>query len=287
MKFIYLADSHCGANPQHYHQQRVYTEKLPQIVRALKEIIAAENDISFVLHGGDMIDVTNETNIRVAAKLFEFDIPVHLCLGNHDLTTPNALQQWLQFAPQFFPNGQAEYSLLANDCAIHVAPNQWGSAPYFWEEEQRPHFLPEQKKFLETALATHADCPHFLLTHAPVFDLPPEQTGLNQPLHAPNPDFNATITELSAQNSHLRCVLGAHSHLNMCVQHEGAHFITVSALVETPFEFKIFEVTRNSLSMKTVTLGNWMQDLSEYDFEKTFVQGRAIDRAFDWTQEKS
>jgi len=213
------------------------------------------------------------------------EIPVHLCLGNHDLTTPDALQKWLQFAPQFFPGGQPEYSLLTEDCAIHVAPNQWGSAPYFWEKEQRPHFLPAQKKFLETALASNTDRPHFLLTHAPVFDLPAEQTGSNQPLHAPNADFNKIITKLAARNSHLRCVLGAHSHLNMCVPREGAQFITASALVETPFECKIFEVSRESISMKTVTLGNRVQDLGEYDFEKTFVQGRAIDRAFNWPDE--
>jgi hypothetical protein len=284
-KFIYLADAHCGANPQRYHQQRVYTEKLPEIISALKELIVAEGDIAFVLHGGDMIDVTSEENIRAAAQLFDLEIPVHLCLGNHDLTTPDALQQWLQFAPQFFPSGKPEYSLLADDGAIHVAPNQWGSAPYYWEEEQRPHFLEEQKMFLETAFTSATDRPHLLLTHAPVYDLPREQTGLNQSLHLPNAKFTATISDLAARHPHLRCVLGAHSHLNMCVQREGAHFITASALVETPFECKIFEVTRESISMKTITLGNRMQELGEYDFEKTFVQGRAVDRAFCWTKE--
>jgi hypothetical protein len=285
MKFIYIADSHCGANPQRYHQQRVYTEKLPEIVDALKQFIAAEGDIAFVLHGGDMIDVTTLENIQLAAQLFDFDIPVYLCPGNHDLTTPDALQMWLQHAPQFFPGGGPEYSVFAEDCAIHVAPNQWGGAPYYWEEEQRPHFLPAQKAFLETALASATDRPHLLLTHAPVFDLPSEQTGLNAPLHAPNPAFNSAICDLAARHSHLRCVLGAHSHLNMCAQHENAYFVTVSALVETPFECKLFEVTRESISMRTITLGNRMGDLGEYNFEKTHVQGRAVDRAFSWVEE--
>jgi 3',5'-cyclic AMP phosphodiesterase CpdA len=279
-KFIYVADSHCGANPQQYKQQRPYTEKLPEIISALKKFIAEEKDISFLLHGGDLVDVTSENNIRAAAELFDLEIPVHLCLGNHDLTTPDALQQWLQFAPQFFPNTQPDFSLLTDDCIIHIAPNQWGSAPYYWEEEQRPHFLPQQKTFLENALSAAANRPHLLLTHAPVFDLPPEQTGLNQSLHAPNAEFNETICELAARHPHLLCVLGAHSHLNMCVQRGGTHFVTASALVETPFECKVFEVTRECMAMRTITLGNRMNELGEYDFSKTFVQGRAVDRAF-------
>lgn len=283
-KFIYLSDSHCEAAPQLYHQQRVYTEKLPEIGRALRELIE-EEEIDFVLHGGDMIDGTAPESVQSAAKLFDFEVPVYLCLGNHDLTTRDALQQWLQQAPQFFPDGRPDFSVVTDDCAIHIVPNQWGSAPYCWEDEQRAHFLPEQAGFLEDALRAHTDRPHLLLTHSPVFGLPPGQTGLKEPYHTPVEEFTATVSELAANHRHLRCVLGAHSHLNMCVQQEGTYYITSSALVETPFECKVFEVSRESISMKTATLAHRMQEAGEYDFDKTHVQGRAIDRAFSWPEQ--
>lgn len=284
-KFIYLTDSHCNANPQRYHQQRVYTERLPEVGRALRAVIEEEGDIDFILHGGDMIDVTSQESIQAAAELFDFEVPVHLCLGNHDLTTPDALSLWLQQAPQFFPDGQPEFSIVTEECALHVVPNQWGSAPYYWEEEQRAHFLPAQQKFLETALAAHADRPHILLTHSPVFGLPPGQTSWDEPYHTPVEEFTATMSDFAARYPHLRCVLGAHSHLNMCVQHSGTYFVTASALVETPFECKVFEITRESVAMKTISLGSRMQELGEYDFGKTYVQGRPGDRAFRWPEE--
>ena len=279
-KFIYLSDSHCGADPRGYQQQRAYPEWLPEIVAALRDTIEREGNIDFVLHGGDLVDFTSEESILAAAKLFEFGIPVYLCLGNHDLTTPDALQTWLLLAPQFFPGGQPNYSISTEDCIIHVVPNQWGDESYHWHESQAASFSDEQRDFLEAALSRARDRPHLLLTHAPTFDLPIEQTGSNEDLHAPDPAFTATIVDLVARYPHLRCVLGAHSHLNMSVQNAGAQFVTTSALDETPFEFKLFEVTRQSIAMTTVNLSRRIGKIGEYDWNKTFVQGRAVDRAF-------
>lgn len=128
-KFIYLSDSHCCDDPQRYQQQQAYTERLPEITAALRGYIDDMKDIDFVLHGSDLIDASSENNIRVGAELFDLTIPVYLCLGNHDLTVPDALGQWLRIAPQFFLGGKAEYSIPTKDCIIHVAPNHWGVNP--------------------------------------------------------------------------------------------------------------------------------------------------------------
>ncbi len=280
-RFLYLSDSHYGANPPGYQQQRAYPEKLPQIIAALQSYIAQEN-IDFVLHGGDIIDSTNEENIVESARLFEaLGVPVYLCLGNHDLTTPDALQQWLLLAPQFFPGSQPEFSLL-HDCAIHVVPNHWGEHAYYWEVSQDTSFDARQLAFIEQALSTHTDRPHILLTHSPVFGLSPQQTGFEAELHPPTGSLPQAITELAARHPHLCCVLGAHNHLNMCVEKHGTYFVTSSALHETPFEIKQFEVTPENVSMSTVSLIGHLDTKAEYDFNKTFVQGRSIDRSFIW-----
>jgi len=282
-QFIYLADSHSGANPMGYQQQRAYPEKLAAIVDALRQLIKTEKGIDFVLHGGDMINATSEENIRAAALLFTLDLPVYLCLGNHDLTAPDALQQWLRLAPQFFPGDKPEYSIETEDCLIHVVPNHWDTLPYYWEKKQFAHFCEEQLTFLNAALSSNTDRPHFLSTHTPVFGLPPEQTGLEEPYHFPNEELTETLTNLTARHSHLHCVLGAHNHLNMHVKKDDVHFVTASAIVETPFEFKLFDVSKEAITMQTVTLANRMDGTAEYDFNKTFVQGRGVDRGFSFT----
>lgn len=284
-KFIYVADSHCGSNPPGYQQQRAFPERLPEVISVLQKYITEEN-VDFVLHGGDLIDFTSEENIRAGADLLgALDAPVYLCLGNHDLTTPDALQQWLQLAPQFFPDGKPEFSILQEDCAIHVAPNHWGDYAYYWNVNQRMSFDAEQMEFLKTALSVNTERPHLLLTHGPTFGLPQQQTGFDEEYHTPNKEFTKTITGLAARYPHLRCVLGAHNHLNMCIARDQTYFVTTSALVETPSEVKLFEARRGRLSMTTVTLGNRMNEKCDYNFDKTFVQGRSVDRRFGWQKE--
>lgn len=134
--------------------------------------------------------------------------------------------------------------------------------------------------FLETSLTHSPDRPHLLLTHGPVFGLTPQQTGFDEFYHVPNVAFTKTVCDLAERHSHLKCVMGAHNHLNMCITSGETYFVTSSALVETPFEFKLFEVSSEKISMSTVTLGNKLKSIGEYNFDKTFVQGRAIDRCF-------
>ena len=68
--------------------------------------------------------------------------------------------------------------------------------------------------------------------------------------------------------------------MNMHIEKTGIHYVTVSALVESPFEFKLFEMQPDQLSMTTVSLREHMPFTAGYDQEKMFVQGRTVDRSF-------
>jgi DNA repair exonuclease SbcCD nuclease subunit len=262
-----------------YCQQPDYAEKLPQILAALEQWMAANEAVDFVLHGGDMIDSTSEKNIQCAAELFRLSVPVYLCLGNHDLTCANALEMWLELAPQFFIDGP-NYSIETDDCLLHVAPNQWGPEPYFWNGVQEPHFLSEQQRFLLAALDRAPEKVHLLATHSPVCGVPVGQTGYDEAFHEPPPCFAEQISELG--RPHLACVLGAHSHINSHVERDGMHCITSSGFAETPFDFKLFEIEGGQVSMSTVNLLSRLGFVAEYDLDKTFVQGREVDRSFVW-----
>ena len=279
-RFLYLSDTHWGAGASGYTMQPKSDTQLPALIAALRSWIEAHGPVDFVLHGGDMIHETSAAGIIAASQHFDLSCPVHLCLGNHDLTTEDAVEQWLHTAPQFFAAASTDYALTTDDCMIHVMPNQYGPTPFRWESTQEPHFLESQIETLETRIAAHPDTTHLLQTHSPVHAIESAQSGFPEPFHQPPAEFTATVTRL-VEKYEIACVLGGHSHSNMNRELDGTNYITVSSFVETPFEFKLFEVGRGALTMQTHNLWQHVDFAAEYNWHSTFVQGRACDRAFE------
>jgi len=244
-RFIYLADTHSGADPMGYYMQPA------------------------------------DENIAAAVDLFDLSVPVYLCLGNHDVTEEDSLYLWVSRAAAMLPGQVPTYTFETADCVIHVAPNQWEEgAPYVWRQQQQAHLLDEQMAELHEALRQRPNDPHILLTHSPVLGLPVEQTGYAEPYHAPPETFAGQVLGLVEAHSNIRCVLGAHSHMHMHVEHGGVHYVTTSSWSEAPFEFKVFEVDATGVSMSTQWLGPRVPFGWEYDFDRAFVQGRGRDRGF-------
>jgi hypothetical protein len=280
-RFVYMADTHIGAVPTGSLQQKPYHHKLPEIVAAFDRWIREDGHIDFVLHGGDMSDAPDKDRICLARELFKLSVPVHLCLGNHDMLSSDALSLWMNNAPKFFESGGPNYTLDCADCVIHVIPTQWCDIPYFWKDDMNPYFLPEQLKFLETGLKKSPGLPHILVTHGQVLGLPREQSGFDAPHHPPRESFTKAILGMAERHPHFCCVLSAHTHCNMHVHVGRFHCVTVSALPESPFEFKLIEAGQGILRMKTVSLMPNVSFKAEYDFGRTFVQGREKDRGFE------
>jgi len=282
-RFVYLSDTHLGADGLGWHQQKGYPERLREIVAALNDWIRQDGRIDFVLHGGDMTDVGTMDCIQQASDLFKLPVPIHLCLGNHDLTETTSLKNWLEVCPEFFIGGRPEYTVETEECFLHVIPNHWGDIPYCWIDTQNPHFLQNQVMIMDAQSARAAARPQILLTHSPVFGLPPEQTGMAEPFHEREMAFTETVVEWVKKQSRLVCVLGGHNHLNMRVEHAGVNYVTVSALTEVPFEFKVFEIGPGSLTMETISLASQLSFRSEYDDSKSYVQGREKERTLKFT----
>ncbi len=294
-RFIYLSDSHWGAGELGYHLQPKYDDRLPDLLKALQAWMEENEPVDFLLHGGDMIHETSDAAIAAASAHFDLPVPVHLCLGNHDLTAPDSLGRWERLAPQYFggraQSGRAQsgstnsgdraacYGIITEEVTIHVIPNQYGEAPFLWDKTQDPHFLPSQVEVLERRLASHADTTQLILTHSPVFGIDSAQTGMDAPFHEPHASFAETVSSLVDRYG-VACVLGGHSHANMNKQVSGTNYITVSSFVETPFEFKLFEIDGESMSMETHNLLHRIGFDADYDWDSTFVQGRSCDRSF-------
>lgn len=280
MRFIYIADSHVGAGEEGYRQQPRYAGRLPELATRLDAWIRRAGDIDFVLHGGDLVDATSADNVRAALEIFQLSVPVYLCLGNHDLTEKNALDLWLSEAPSFFPDSDPVFTLYRPACAVHIVPTQWCATPYFWHEEQKPHFLPGQLERVEAEIAKRPEIIHILCTHADVMGVPPEQTGFASVYHPPMAAYTHMVMDFARRQPQVRCVLAAHNHINSHVVQDGVHWVTVSAFAETPFEFKVVEVSWDRVKMTTHNLVADVTFPAQYDYDKMFVQGRSKDRTF-------
>lgn len=282
-RFIYLTDTHIGADPIGFHQQPAYPEHAAEIVAELRNQVERLK-VDFIIHGGDLIDSCGEETIRTACRLFDLPVPVYLCLGNHDLDQPDALQHWLAEAPQLFPGGSPEFELSSESCIIHVVPNHWEAGrSYHWDKIQLPYLAEDQMEKLEAGLKKDPNKIHLLVTHSPVFGMSREQSGLDRVIHDVPPSFQKSIVELARRYPNLKAVFSGHNHLHTLAYDEsGTAYVTTSSLVETPFEFKLVEVSGSSLRMSTHRLA--METINgaapRYNSQRAYAQGRQQDRGF-------
>jgi 3',5'-cyclic-AMP phosphodiesterase len=284
-RFAFLTDTHLGAvSGVGYMQQPRYADRLQALLSLLEDWNAHQDgeSVDFVLHGGDMVDVLTAATLGAAREAFSLTVPVYLALGNHDLTGTDSAAMWMAEAPEFFPGGHLAYTLGGAGWMLHVLPTQWCEKPYTWDDVQNPHFLPEHTAALEASLAQHPDLVHLICTHAEVLPVPAAQTGYSEPYHRPLPAYRDGLADLVQRFPQIRGIIGGHNHINTHGYLGAAHAVTASAFPEAPFEFKVFDVGADHLAMQTVSLMRQVEFPVDYDWGKTFVQGRHCDRTFDW-----
>lgn len=279
-RFIYLTDTHIGANPIGYHQQPAYPERTSELLSILeKEIVT--HDIDFVVHGGDLIDSCNPDIIKQANTIFTLPVPVYLCLGNHDLDNKDALEIWLENTPNLFKGNDPCFEIINNDSIIHIIPNHWEKGfEYYWKGDQKPYLSDYQINRIEQTILKYPNKIHILVTHSTVFGMKPEQSGLLEVTHEAPDSFKDQIANLTERYDNLKLVLSGHSHINTIRSLPTCTFVTGSSFVETPFEYKLIDVTELYLNVSTQQID--ITDLKGinpmYDEERSYVQGREIDR---------
>ena len=279
-RFVFLSDTHIGTDPLGYQQQPGYPRKTPELLAALDEWITEQGDIDFIIHGGDLVNSAAREHIVAARAMLDLSVPVYLCLGNHDMMGPKAVELWLTHAPDLLYGGSPDGVLTDPTVRVHILPTHWCRTPYYWQDEEDPHFGPAQLTRIRRELAKSPEIPHILVTHSQVLSVPAAQTGLDEPLGGPKGSFTQVVTDLASEHPQLRCILSGHTHINMHVRRSGTHFVTVSAFPESPFEFKVVQTDAAALTMATFSLADRVGFASRYDFDKTYVQGRPIDRGF-------
>ena len=280
IKFVYITDTHYGAEKVQFFEQPSYSEKLPELLSLLDARIRQDKEIQFVIHGGDMLNQCSEELIRKLPDVFHLSVPLYLCLGNHDLTHPDALKHWLQLAPNFFPARTPCFSLELEQCFLHIVPNQWGDTPYYWADAQDSQFTEEQLAAVGQTVQQNPSCTHIFFTHSNSIGILPGQTGFDQPYNSPKESFSQQVFTFTEKYPQVRYVISGHTHVNSNVKRNEIRYVTASSFVEAPFEFKIFELDDKNVSMSTENLVKEIGFNADYDFNKVFVQGVLGDRKF-------
>lgn len=288
VRFLYITDTHLGSNGTGFQQQPAYPGQLDYLLDGIRHILREEAEINFILHGGDMVGSCTERTLGMAREAFRFDVPVYLSVGNHDLDRPDAGELWLKHAPGFFASGDAlDYRVQVNGVMLHVMPNQWEPGQlYYWKKTQVPFYTEDQMRRLEADISEYPDLIHLLAVHNPVFGVMPEQTGLPEVIHDVDSEFRRYVLDLMDRHPQLKCVLSGHNHINSLYHTEGGLLLSSSSLIETPFEYKIIEIDRNSIRVETRSLPIPSQSGSslsadftpEYRVDRSYVQGRRQDR---------
>lgn len=284
VRFIYLTDTHIGANPIGFHQQPMYPNLVDKLFSKVQDKVDKDS-IDFIIHGGDLVHTCDPTNIKAANQLCQFSVPTYLCLGNHDIDAPNALDVWFNYAPDLFVGNSPSYNIIDKETVIHILPNHWEHGyDYYWGEVQDPFLASNQIDQLEQGIQEHPNKIHILVTHSPVYGMPTEQSGLSDIIHEPPLKFQESIVALTKKYPNLKVVLSGHNHLNTLKRTTNAVFLTASSFTESPFEYKIIEVTKESINVSTCQID--LSDLDDvapkYDDTRSYVQGRKKDRNLMW-----
>jgi len=282
-RIIMLSDTHHGGGPEGYRMQACYFHRLPELLATLGAWIDETSGADLILHGGDTVERSEPDLIAGAvAQLAALPAPVRLALGNHDMTTPDALASWKALGGILLPGGQTASAIALADCTVHVLPTQWGAQPYYWDGgPPRAALDPADLAALEARLAAEPGQPQIVLCHAAPGGVPAAQTGRAEEGDPPPSAYRTQLLGLVERHPDLQLFLSGHSHVNALGRLGRAHWLTASSFSESPFECKEITVTSSSLGVRTVAMYPRLAWRAEYWWDAAYVQGRPCDRTLD------
>ena len=280
---LYLTDSHEGAGLGGFVQQPRRMDLLPEMFRAIRELVK-KRGVNLVIHGGDMTEHGTWPEVQNAmASLRGMGAPVAVCTGNHDLALRNSMELWTaatQNAKVLF----ADRVVALKHCDVILLNNAWvnqGDAGFFWEGGGCTEALLEpQWQWLESELAKLTRTA-ILVVHAPLDPLPPRLTGKAADLYGPSAAYAARMIELLDRHPRVRLVLSGHNHVTCATGFPSRMQLSTASLAEPPFQARLIHVQENAIRIETLNVVPTPPGCP-IDPSKTWSSGQAEDRDVDF-----
>lgn len=281
MKFIFISDTHFGGKDlTGFQMQPRYVEHHREIICALDRLAKSEN-AEFVIHGGDLTDDGSADEIKMVSEQFKkyLSVPLILALGNHDCMQDDCEKLWLNGAPEFFPGGTPDTTIIRDGVRLDVLSLFWGKSDRKWRHEdgQIIRLSEEQYALLRSG---RQDLPRVLAMHCQLRPAWKERTGLPEDLMVPENDFAAAGDALIKEFSPV-LTLSGHIHINLLDKIGDTFAAAVASTSETPFDCKVVEITPGKAAMRTVSLAPELGFTPQYREQNRYVQGDESIRNFE------
>ncbi len=276
---LFLTDSHEGAGLGGFVQQPRRMDLLPEMFRAIRELVRTRG-VDLVVHGGDMTEHGTWPEIQNAmASLRGMDAPVAVCTGNHDLALRNSMELWTaatQNAKVLF----ADRVIALKQCDVILLNNAWvsqGNADFYWDCGGCTEALLEpQWQWLEAELAKLTRAA-IVVVHAPLDPLPPRLTGKCTDMHGPSASYASRMIDLLDRHPLVKLMLSGHNHVTCATGFPSRMQLTTSSLAEPPFQARLIRVQEKEISVETLNVVP-MPPGCPFDSSKAWSSGLAEDR---------
>lgn len=185
-KFAFITDLHIATSS---------VTAIEDIKNTVDEI-NAQNDIAFVIIGGDITHAADSFSMALAKKILQqLKVPYYLTAGNHDVA-------WNTFSNSAFLSvfQQRHFSFTYNGVkfiSIISAPS---------EKYALGHFAPQDIDWLATELKLAKKSPLFFITHYPLL---------------PGDVDNGMHIEQLLAKTRVQAVISGHYHRNVCLNYNG------------------------------------------------------------------
>lgn len=286
MRIAYLTDSHLGATSHGFHQQPCWVGGMQELIQRLRNLLD-EQQVELVMHGGDLVEEATDQQIQQAlADVDCLGRPVLMCLGNHDLCQPGAIDRWREAVAGFPQITLADAHLAFDDVDLYALNNHWaadGQVELFWDPTPPFRHVPAwgdgQLDWLDERLGKFHDRPAILMVHTQV-DLIHGQAAPELDGYIP-PDYTDPLNALLDKHPHCRLGLFGHCHVTRAIGHSQRIHLTTGAFGELPFYVRLIDVRQRTISVQTVPLGEPPPGLS-IDQARRWVLGDKGDQQFIW-----
>ncbi|MFG0248826.1 MAG: metallophosphoesterase family protein [Phycisphaeraceae bacterium JB051] len=273
--FCYLTDTHFGYTlGEGYSMQPRHPEPVEKVLTGLHEWLS-EKPVDFILHGGDLVEHGNEKLItKFAEKFSAMPCPAYLCLGNHDLDSPESYQLWKEHHMGLLPNNKPNYKIELEDVNVYVMAVSYAGAPqpYYWETAHIPVISDQQKQDLEQYLASSTK-PVILATHVQVNAIPSSQTGLCGEVGEPDCQYQRYLVDLARRFPMLHLIMTGHNHVNTLARFGNLITMTTNAFTETPFDLRVVTIDEKNIEVATHSLRPWIDPQAEFNAEFSWALG--------------
>lgn len=274
--FIHLTDLHLASDS---------TSTYPNANCRFKNLVnhlntdSVKNKIDFAVISGDIVQVSpySETllvyDLNYAnSVLSELEIPYYPLIGNHE----NNWAEGNTVRENIFNNFSgypASYTFTFQNYLFIMLNNTSG---YY----NNVPVIYARNKWLKNILLTNTDKRIVLATH-----ISPLKMRTNFPDWAfisPNDELQTII----AENPNIELVLSGHTHLNSRLTKYGKDYLCTSALASYPFEYRIFKVYNDSISIETLATPepgiNIWKDSTDNDHitDTIYAKGNESERNF-------